>query len=226
MGATVLSQECPRGGHMKDEGRVLVISAIALVLVVASSTMLGQAVNATLLGTVTDSSGAVVAGAAVKITEMRTGVGRATTTNSSGNYGFVNLPPGQYEVTVEQRGFKKMTRTGVDVQVNSDVRVNLTLQPGAADQVIEVLAQTPILETDRADVSQKIETRQVTDLPLGTNRNFQNLLNLIPGTTRAHPENSAFFNFQYSVSTPCNGQSRLFNDLPSHGVDDNERTGL
>ncbi len=211
---------------MKDEGRVLVISAIALVLVVASSTMLGQAVNATLLGTVTDSSGAVVAGATVKITEMRTGVGRATTTNSSGNYGFVNLPPGQYEVTVEQRGFKKMTRTGVDVQVNSDVRVNLTLQPGAADQVIEVLAQTPILETDRADVSQKIETKQVTDLPLGTNRNFQNLLNLIPGTTRAHREHSAFFNSQDSLSTEVNGQSRLFNNLQIEGVDDNERTGL
>ena len=211
---------------MKAKGRVLAISAISLVFVIASSTMLGQAVNATLLGTVTDSSGAVVAGASVKITEMKTGVGRTATTNSSGNYEFVDLPPGQYEVVVEQRGFKKTTRTGVDVQVNSDVRVNLALEPGAAEQVIEVTAQAAILETDRADVSQKIEARQVTDLPLGTNRNFQNLLNLVPGTTRAHREHSAFFNAQDTLSTEVNGQSRLFNNLLIEGVDDNERTGL
>jgi hypothetical protein len=211
---------------MKPEGRALAILATALVLVFVSGTMLGQAVNATLLGTVTDSTGAVVAGATVRITEMKTGVGRTAATNSSGNYEFVDLPPGEYEVTVEQKGFKKVTRTGVDVQVNRDVRVNLTLQPGASDQVIEVTAQALVLETDRADLSQQIETKQVTDLPLGTNRNFQNLLNLVPGTTRAHREHSAFFNAQDTLSTEVNGQSRLFNNLQIEGVDDNERTGL
>jgi hypothetical protein len=208
------------------KARALAILAAVLVLTFISSAMLGQAVNATLLGTVTDSTGAVVAGAKVKVTEMRTGLERASTTNSSGNYQFVDLPPGQYEVTAEQAGFKKATEKGIDVQVNSDVRVNLTLQPGAAEQVIEVIAQSPILETDRADVSQKIETKQVTDLPLGTNRNFQNLLNLVPGTTRAHREHSEFFNAQDTLSTEVNGQSRLFNNLQIEGVDDNERTGL
>src|SRR5262249_29810487 len=146
--------------------------------------------------------------------------------NSSGNYEFVNLPPGQYEVTAEQAGFKKATQKGIDVQVNSDVRVNISLQPGAVEQVIEVTAQAPILETDRADVSQKIETKQVTDLPLGTNRNFQNLLNLVPGTVRAHRDHSEFFNSQDTLSTEVNGQSRLFNNLQVEGVDNNERTGL
>src|SRR5260370_13980714 len=211
---------------MKAKGCVLAIRATALVLMVACSDLLGQAVNAPLLGTVTDSTGAVVTGAKVRLTEMRTELGRTTVTNSSGNYTFVDLPPGQYEVAVEQRGFKKAVETGIDVQVNSDVRINGSLQPGVAEQVIEVKAQDPILETDRADVSQKIETKQVTDLPLGTNRNFQNLLNLIPGTTRAHREHSAFFNSQDSLSTEVNGQSRLFNNLQIEGVDDNERTGL
>ena len=211
---------------MRPEGRAWPILATALVLMIASSTMLGQAVNATLLGTVTDFSGAVVAGAKIKIAETRTGLQRATESNSSGNYEFVNLPPGQYQVTAEQGGFKKATQRGIDVQVNSDVRVNISLQPGALEQTIEVTAQAPILETDRADVSQKIETRQVTDLPLGTNRNFQNLLNLVPGTTRAHREHSTFFNAQDSLSTEVNGQSRLFNNLLIEGVDDNERTGL
>ena len=208
------------------KARALAILAAVLVLTFISSTMLGQAVNATLLGTITDSTGAVVAGAKVKVTEMRTGLERTSSTNSSGNYDFVDLPPGQYEVTVEQPGFKKATEKGIDVQVNSDVRVNLTLQPGMAEQVIEVTAETPIMETDRADVSQKIETKQVTDLPLGTNRNFQNLLNLVPGTTRAHRVHSEFFNAQDTLSTEVNGQARLFNNLLIEGVDDNERTGL
>src|SRR5260370_10102994 len=211
---------------MKAKGRMLAILATALVLMVASSDLLGQAVNATLLGTVTDSTGAVVTGAQVKLTEMRTELARTTGTSSSGNYVFVDIPPGQYEVAVEQRGFKKAVETRIDVQVNSDVRINVTLQPGVAEQVIEVTAQTPILETDRADISQQIETKQVTDLPLGTNRNFQNLLNLVPGTTRAHREHSEFFNAQDTLSTEVNGQSRLFNNLQIEGVDDTERTGL
>src|SRR5262245_33783030 len=136
----------PRGGvhqeaSMRPEGRALAILATVLVVMFVSSTMLGQAVNATLLGTVTDSSGAVVSGARVKVTEMRTGLERFSTTNSSGNYQFVDLPPGQYEVTAEQAGFKKATQKGIDVQVNSDVRVNFSLQPGAIEQVVEVTAQ-------------------------------------------------------------------------------------
>ncbi|HEV3039253.1 MAG TPA: TonB-dependent receptor [Candidatus Angelobacter sp.] len=210
---------------MKTAGRIPTFT-IALMLLIASGLMMGQAVNAKLLGTVADSSGAVVLDAKVRILEIKTGLVRTTTTNSSGNYEFVDLPPGQYEVTVEEHGFKKSVRTGIDVQVNSDVRVNVILQPGAADQTIEVVAQATVLQTDRADVTDKIEAKQVTDLPLGTNRNFQNLLNLVPGTTRAHREHSTFFNAQDSLSTEVNGQSRLFNNLLIEGVDDNERTGL
>src|SRR5262245_60535345 len=117
---------------------IAIILAITLFLAITSSTMLGQAVNATLLGTVTDTSGAVISGAKVLITETATGVGRTTSTNESGNYEFANLPPGQYEITVEQQGFKKAARKDVDVVVNSAVRVNLTLQPGTASETVEV----------------------------------------------------------------------------------------
>ena len=81
---------------MKPEARVLAILATTLVLTFCCITMLGQAVNATLLGTVTDSSGAVVVGAQVKIREMRTGLERKGVTNPSGNYEFVDLPPGLF----------------------------------------------------------------------------------------------------------------------------------
>ncbi len=196
------------------------------VLLGFSAPVMGQAVNATLLGTVTDTSGAVVTGAKVTATEMKTGVSRSTTTNDSGNYAFADLPPGQYEVTTEKQGFKKAVRSGVDVVVNTDTRVNLALEPGAISDSVVVSAETPILQTDRADVGAKIDNRQVVDLPLGNNRNFQNLLNLVPGATRAHRVHSEFFNAQDSLSTEVNGQARLFNNLQIEGVDDNERTGL
>src|SRR5437879_10963104 len=157
---------------------------------------------------------------------MKTCVSRSTTTNDSGNYAFADLPPGQYEVATEKQGFKKAVRSGVEVVVNTDTRVNLALEPGAISDSVVVTAETPILQTDRADVGAKIESRQVVDLPLGNNCNFQNLLNLVPGATRAHRVHSEFFNAQDSLSTEVNGQARLFNNLQIEGVDDNERTGL
>src|SRR6266436_4450914 len=218
----------PRCGRLVAVSRSSTITTIglALVLFVFCGRMAGQAVNATLLVTVSDSSGAVVIGARVTITEMNTGFRRSAATNESGNYEFAHLPPGHYEVAVEHEGFRRAVRSAVDVIVNSDVRVDLALQPGTATETTTVSAETPILQTDRADTGRKIEERQVEDLPLAYNRNFQGLLNLVPGTTRAHREHSSFFNAQDSLRTEVNGQSGLANNLQFEGLNDNERTGL
>src|SRR5499427_2463492 len=204
------------------------LGLVTLLVIVAmtSGPAKGQAVNATLLGTVTDSSGAAVAGARIIITEVKTGVVHSATTNESGNYEVPDLAPGVYEVAAERQGFKKAVHKDVEVLVNTDTRVNLALEVGTEQDTVVVTAEVPILQTDRADVSAKIESRQVTDLPLGNNRNFQNLVNLVPGATRAHRVHSEFFNAQDSLSTEVNGQTRLFNNLQIEGVDDNERTGL
>src|SRR6266436_6018647 len=206
--------------------RLSMTIGLALVLFVFCGRLAGQAVNATLLGTVSDSSGAVVIGARVTITEMNTGFRRSVATNESGNYEFAHLPPGHYEVMVDHEGFRRAVRGGVDVVVNSDVRVDLALQPGATTETATVSAETPILQTDRADTGRKIEERQVEDLPLAYNRNFQGLLNLVPGTTRGHREHSSFFNAQDSLRTEVNGQSGLANNVQFEGLNDNERTGL
>ncbi len=216
----------PTGCGLGKLGRLTMVMLLGAILVLSSGPVMAQAVNATLLGTVADGSGGVVAGAKVVITEMKTGVRRATTTNDSGNYEFPDLPPGQYEVAVEGEGFKKSVRSGVHVLVNSDVRVNVTLEPGTIQQTVIVTAELPVLQTDRSDTGRKMEERQAEELPLTLNRNFQGLLNLVPGTTRAHRDHSAFFNAQDSLSTEVNGQSRLANNLLIEGVDDNERTGL
>src|SRR3954463_7948053 len=199
----------------------------ACVLFITAIQMQGQAVNGTLLGTLTDSSGAVVPGAQVTITETGTGIPHSTQSNASGNFVFPNLPPGNYNVTSEAHGFKKETRTSVRLDVNTTVRVDMTLQPGNVTETVEVTAAAPVLQTDRADVSQKIEEAQMAQLPIGgANRNFQNLLALVPGTVKPHRDHSEFFNAQDTLSTEVNGQSREFNQLAIEGVNDDERTGL
>jgi len=203
------------------------VSLLALgILLVAARPAMGQAVNATLLGTVTDSSGAAVASAKVTITETNTGISRTSQTNDSGNYVFPDLPPGTYTVTAEQTGFKRASRASIDVIVNTTQRVDLDLQPGDVSQTVTVEAETPILQTERADTGRKLETVLTQNLPLGTNRNFQNLLNIVPGTTRATFQHSQFFNASSSLQTEVNGQLRQGNNYQIEGIDDNERTGL
>jgi hypothetical protein len=186
----------------------------------------GQAVNGTLLGTITDSTGAVVRGAQITATESNTGVSRVTKTASSGNYVFSDLAPGTYVVAVENAGFKKAQRTDVDVLVNTTVRVDITLEIGNVAETVSVTAEVAALQTDRSDTGRKIESVQTANLPLGTNRNFQSLLNLVPGTTRATFQHSQFFNAASSLQTEVNGQMRQGNNYQIEGIDDNERTGL
>ena len=147
----------------------------------------GQAVNATLLGAVTDASGAVVPNAKITITEVNTGISRSGQTNDSGNYTFPDLPPGQYSVTMEATGFKKETRRDIALQVNSTQRVDIQLQPGEVTETIEITGAAPALQTDRADTGRNIDTMVVSELPvLVSNRNYQALLALVPGTSPYH----------------------------------------
>src|SRR5258706_6157734 len=136
-----------------------------LVLLTATSAI-SQAVNATLVGTITDASGAAVPKAQVLITETNTGINKTGMANESGNYIFPDLPPGKYSVTAEHPGFKKETRRDIDVVVNSNTRVDLQLTPGSISETVEVTATTPILQTDRSDVGRSMDAQMVEDLPL------------------------------------------------------------
>src|SRR6267154_1559503 len=191
-----------------------------------SSQVRGQAVNATLLGTVTDASGAAAANVRLTIIETNTGITRTSQSNESGNYVVPDLPPGTYTVTAELPGFKRASRPAIDVVVNTSQRVDLVLQPGNVTETVTVEVETPILQTERADTGRKIEAVLTENIPLGTNRNFQNLLNIVPGTTRATFQHSQFFNASSSLQTEVNGQLREGNNTQIEGVDDNERTGL
>ena len=114
---------------------------LGIILAAFSATAGGQAVNATLLGTVTDSSGAAISDAKVTINETNTGISHASQTNESGNYVFPDLPPGTYTVTAEQSGFKRGSRAKIDLIVNTTERVDFVLEPGSMTDTITVQAE-------------------------------------------------------------------------------------
>ncbi len=199
---------------------------VGLGLLAPAGLLFGQAITGTLVGTVTDSSGGVVPDAPVKIEETRTGIIRTVQTNQSGAFVAPSLDGGVYRITIEMPGFRKLQRDNVELLVNTTIRTDLELQPGTLSETINVSAETPALQTDRSDTGRKIEAIQVITLPLGFNRNFQSLLNLVPGATRAFRPHSEFFNPQDALSTRVNGQSRTGNNVQLEGVDNNYRTGL
>ena len=186
----------------------------------------GQAVSATLLGTVTDNSGAAVSNAPIQLLENATGITHTGTTNESGNYTFPDLTPGSYTVSVEATGFKKETRANVDVVVNTTTRVDLTLTPGSVNETVLVSSAPPVMQTDRADVSVNLESHTLANMPVSVNQNFQSLLTLVPGVGPPIFEHSQFFNAASSIQTEVNGQPREGNSYQIEGIDDDERTGL
>ena len=206
--------------------RPILGSIFALFVLCYSHALLGQAVSATLLGTVTDATGASVANAKVATTETATGLIHESVTNESGNFTIPNLQPGSYSVTVEAKGFKKETRQNIDLVSNSTVRVDLSLVPGNVSETVVVTTAPPVLQTDRADISTKIESERLADMPLGTNRNYQSLLNLVPGVAPQVFQHSQFFNAASSLQTEANGMPRVSNLYQIEGIDDDERTGL
>lgn len=208
--------------------RRFVLTAVFLIAALAaiSSQAFAQAVNATLLGSVSDATGAAISGAKVAITEANTGVVHTTTTNESGNFTFPDLPPGTYNVLGEHPGFKKENRKGVTLEVNSSQRVDLKLSPGDVTETIEVSGAVALLQTERADTGRTIEQVLIEELPMGVNRNFQTLLDLVPGTTPASFQHSQFFNAASSLQTQSNGNLRMGNNYQIEGIDNNERTGL
>ncbi len=210
--------------HWSVVGRVTLILASALTL--APSMVAAQAVTGTLLGTVTDDGGLGIPGATVTITEVNTNIKLDAVTNANGNYVFSSLKNGVYRVETELSGFKKAVRDGIEVQVNTTVRVDLRLEVGTLAETVTVVGESPLLQTDRTDTGRIIESTLLQEVPLAWNRNFQGALITVPGATRPHREHSEFFNAQDSLATEVNGQSRLANNVLLEGIDNNHKTGL
>src|SRR5579885_650418 len=164
-----------------------------------------QQVFGSIIGTVTDPSGAPVANAKVTITDVNKGTTFNTTTNTSGIYTKGQLIPDPYTVTIEAPGFQKAVSNPLTVEVDRATQFNATLQVGSVQQQVEVTATTPLLQTTTADVAQTLTTQQVEELP-AIGRNLQSFELLNPGTVKFSWQHASDENPQGSVQTEVNGQ--------------------
>src|SRR5271154_6640838 len=140
-----------------------------------------QTFRGTILGSVSDSSGASVPGATVTIKNLDTGLTRTVSTSDDGSYSAPELPIGNYSVTVEKAGFKEGVVTGVRVEVSTDRRADFTLQPGELAQKVEVTGEAlPMVESTSNTLGGIIESNVVTNLPVN-GRDYQKLILLVPG---------------------------------------------
>lgn len=143
---------------------------------------LAQTTSTSILGNVTDASGASVSGAKVTATNVKTSVASTTVTTDTGDYAFPILDIGEYQVMVEQSGFKAETRKGINLQINEKFRVDFRLQVGSQTEQITITAEAANLRTDEASLGGTVEQRRLVELPMN-GRNVGNFAVLNPGVS-------------------------------------------
>ena len=153
----------------------------AIFLLIAFLTTYGhsQATSGIINGTLTEQSGNVIAQCPVTLTNLGTADTRTATTNDSGFYQFNNLPPGSYKITGHKEGFKQLTRQPIDLQVDSTLQINLTLNVGSTTEQVVVSASTPLIQAETSSLGAVVDQRETNEIPLN-GRNPMNLVALVP----------------------------------------------
>jgi len=191
-----------------------------LVAVAACFSRLGQAqvLYGSIVGTVLDESGAAVPNASISITNSATTQSRAAVTTEDGTYAFADVPAGSYTLTVTAKGFRVSRTSNIQVSINSVSRNDVRLQVGELAETVNVEASAAVLQTDTADVHVSLGSRQITELPLPGYRNYQTLINLVPGATPANYQNAVSGSPGRSLNTNINGASNTSNNTRLDGA--------
>jgi hypothetical protein len=202
---------------------VLILSLIGF----SQFSLMAQVDRGGIVGTVTDSSGAVVPGVTVTVTNIGTNQSTKLTTDVSGSYTANLLRIGRYTLTAEKEGFQRIVQSNIDVGVNEVVRVDLVLKVGEVKQVVEITGAAPLVQTETSSLGTIETERRIVDLPLNQ-RNFIGLAYLAPGAnsgqsgSNASGESGAFENVRANEALSVNGLRVSNNNFLLNGVDNNE----
>ncbi len=198
---------------------------IVIAAYLISLALYGQTVTGSLVGVVSDISGAVVPGAKVAASESRTNFTRSITTDSSGNYSIPLLPVGIYDIHVTAPGFKEFVRRGIELNADTRIEADASLTLGDASERVEVTADAPLVVATDATMGQVIDTRRIEELPLN-GRNFAQLIQLTSGVTNGRPGevagNTVIENFRGTFTFNANGLRSASNNYLIDGVDNTE----
>lgn len=177
-----------------------------------------QVLYGTLVGNVTDPQQAAVVGAVVKVVNAATGYTAETVTSDRGAYELRNIPPGVYDITITAPGFSTFEAKGISVTANNIGRVDAPLKVGAISEVVTVGAEALRLQTDKSDIHVDLTSRELTEIAIGGYRNFQSLLNLVPGTTPAAFQNASTDTPARALTLNVNGTARNSNNTRIDGA--------
>src|SRR6266404_6982736 len=197
--------------------RFLRNGATALLLFV--SVLAAQGVRATIVGRVTDDSGAVVPGANITITNTGTNESRSVTVNDNGEYSIPQLAPGQYTLTADYTGFNKVVRSGIVLETSQQARFDITLKVGALTEEVEVSAAPPLVTTENATLGNVVDQKKIVELPLN-GRDYLQLAFLQPNVFA--PAQNSTIGFRGGLNVA--GNSEIANQYILDGVDNNDET--
>ena len=194
--------------NKRSSSRVLQFFAVGVVLIVSCfsvAPVVAQVLYGSVVGVVRDPQGAGVPGAIVEIVNKNTNLTRETVTSSDGSYSLVNVVPGPYDVKVSLTGFRAGLRSSVPVTVGQIARVDVILEVGSISETVTVASSIQLLQTDKSDVHTELKSKEIINLPLNQYRNYQTLINLVPGATPAAFQNDQTDTPGRSLRTFVNG---------------------
>ncbi|MEO7270945.1 MAG: TonB-dependent receptor [Vicinamibacterales bacterium] len=194
--------------------RVVAVAGIVLVSVPAQA----QILYGSIVGVVKDAQGAAVPGATITAVNKETNLTLDTVTNGEGGYSLTNVLAGPYDVKVALTGFREAIRANVPVTIGQIARVDMALEVGALSESITVASEAQLLQTDKADVHTELSSAEIRALPLNRFRNYQALINLVPGTTPMAFGNAETDTPARSLATNVNGQANTNNSTRTDGA--------
>jgi hypothetical protein len=186
----------------------------------AASTGSAQVLYGSVVGTVTDPSGALIPKATVTLRNVAMGQIKETTADEAGYYSILDIPEGKYDLSVSATGFRPYLEKDVVITINTVRRVDITMQLGPVTESVTVEASGTILQTVKTDVNVNLESRAMENLPLSNYRNYQTLINLVPGATPARLQNAITDTPGRALTTNINGQNRGANNTRLDGSAD------
>jgi hypothetical protein len=189
-----------------------------LAIVLTASAAVAQILYGSIVGVVKDPQGGTVPGATVTIVNKDTNLTRETVTDAQGAYTFNNVLAGSYDVKVALQGFRENVRSGVPVTIGEISRVEVTLEVGTVTETVTVASEAQLLQTDKADVSTELKSQELSSMPLNRFRNYQALINLVPGTTPMAFGNAETDTPARSLATNVNGQANTGNSTRTDGA--------
>lgn len=201
-------------------GRLLAL--LLLVVLASTGSAAAQATTGSIEGIVTDNQGLVVPGASVTVRNIDTNVNRSVVTGADGGYRFLNMPVGNYELTVELTGFARYVRAGITLAVNQVAVVEVQVRPAAVTEVVEVTADAPLLNTTNAEVGVRFDTQRVAELPVMGSRNIFTLARSAPGVSELASGQTSFASGTSEANFSSNGARLRSNNIMIDGQDSND----